>query len=153
MPLYRPNVAFILRNTAGNILVCERSDWPECWQFPQGGVKKNETLLEALHREVEEELGLQPGDYRILSSQGPYRYLFAGGRKKAGYDGQEQQYFLGELTNPAAVIRLDVAKEFRAVRWLSPAAYDLGCIPPMKRAVYAEVFRDFFGIEPEDRNG
>jgi len=153
MPLYRPNVAFILRNTAGNILVCERSDWPGCWQFPQGGVKKNETLLEALHREVEEELGLRPGDYRILSSQGPYRYLFAGERKKGGYDGQEQQYFLGELTNAGAVIRLDDAKEFQAVRWMSPAAYDLGWIAPMKRAVYAGVFRDFFGIEPEDRNG
>src|SRR6187399_2625970 len=99
MPSYRPNVACILRNAAGEILVCERSDWPGCWQFPQGGVKGQETLLEALHREVTEELGLQSGDYRLLTSKGPYRYLFANNGKKAGFDGQEQHYFLAELAN------------------------------------------------------
>ena len=126
MPRYRPNVAFILRNSSGEILVCERSDWPGCWQFPQGGVKKNETLLEALHREVEEELGLRPAEYRLLSRKGPYRYLFTGGRKKAGYDGQEQQYFLGEAVNPHVVLRFDATHEFRAARWLPPADYTRG---------------------------
>ncbi len=150
MPRYRPNVAFILRNSSGEILVCERSDWPGCWQFPQGGVKKNETLLEALHREVEEELGLRPAEYRLLSRKGPYRYLFTGGRKKAGYDGQEQQYFLGEAVNPHVVLRFDATHEFRAARWLPPADYNLACLPPMKRAVYAAVFRDFFGLGTPD---
>ncbi len=148
MPAYRPNVAFILRNTLGEILVCERSDWPGCWQFPQGGVKNKETLHEALHREVEEELGLRPGDYRVLTSKGPYRYLFADTKKKAGFDGQEQQYFLAELVNLKALMRFDGTREFRAARWLAPSAFDFEKIPPMKRAVYAAVFRDFFGIEP-----
>jgi putative (di)nucleoside polyphosphate hydrolase len=98
MPSYRPNAAIILRNSTGEILVCERRDWRGCWQFPQGGVKKSESLLDALHREVEEELGLTPSDYRILSSKGPYRYLFMNGRKKDGFDGQEQTYFLALLT-------------------------------------------------------
>ena len=43
MPAYRPNAAIILRNSSGEILVCERSDWWGCWQFPQGGVKKGES--------------------------------------------------------------------------------------------------------------
>ena len=148
MPTYRPNAAIILRNPTGEILVCERSDWRGCWQFPQGGVKKGESLIEALHREVEEELGLQPPDYRVLSSKGPYRYLFTGGRKKEGYDGQEQHYFLAELINPNAVIQFDGAHEFCAAKWLHPAAYDLDWIAPMKRDVYADVFRDFFAVEP-----
>ncbi len=147
MPAYRPNVAIILRNAAGEILVCERSDWSGCWQFPQGGVKKHETLLDALHREVEEELGLLPSDYRVLTSKGPYRYLFANGRKKNGFDGQEQQYYLAELTNHNAVIRYDASHEFQAARWLPPTAYDIDWIAPMKREVYAAVFRDFFGLE------
>ncbi len=150
MPRYRPNVAIILRNDAGEILVCERSDWPGCWQFPQGGVKKGETLLEALHREVEEELGLLPADYRILSSRGLYRYLFTSGRKKNGYDGQEQQYYLAELTNNDAVIRYDASHEFCDARWLAPAAYDLRWIAPMKYEVYAQIFLDFFGLELRD---
>ena len=136
MPAYRPNAAIILRNSSGEILVCERSDWWGCWQFPQGGVKKGETLLDALHR--------------VLSSKGPYRYLFMNGRKKDGFDGQEQHYFLAELINPQVVIRFDGSHEFRAARWLQPASYDLSWIGGMKRDVYACVFRDFFGIEPRD---
>jgi putative (di)nucleoside polyphosphate hydrolase len=150
MPTYRPNAAIILRNRRGEILLCERSDVSGCWQFPQGGVKKGETLLDALHREVEEELGLKPEDYRVVSSKGPYRYLFLNGRKKDGYDGQEQHYFLAELTTPDAVISLEGSDEFRAARWLPPSAFDLDWIGPMKREVYTSVFRDFFGIEPHD---
>ncbi|HEY5705242.1 MAG TPA: NUDIX domain-containing protein [Terrimicrobiaceae bacterium] len=150
MPAYRPNAAIILQNSSGEILVCERSDWSGCWQFPQGGVKKGETLLDALHREVEEELGLKPCDYRVLSSKGPYRYLFMNGRKKNGFDGQEQHYFLAELIAPPGAIRLEGTHEFRAARWLPPASYDLRWIGSMKRDVYTRVFRDFFGIEPRD---
>ena len=40
MPAYRPNAAIILRNSCGEILVCERSDWWGCWQFPQGRSKE-----------------------------------------------------------------------------------------------------------------
>ena len=72
------------------------------------------------------------------------------GRKKDGFNGQEQHYFLAELTNPQAVIRFDGSHEFRAARWLPPAYYDLNWIGGMKRDVYAGVFRDFFGIEPRD---
>lgn len=147
MPRYRPNVAFILRNAAGHILVCERSDWAGCWQFPQGGVKAGETLEAALHREVEEELGIKPADYRVLTSKGPYRYLFANGRKKGEFEGQEQHYYLGELTRLDAAIRFDGCHEFRAARWLPPSSYDLDWIAPMKRDVYAQVFRDFFAVE------
>jgi putative (di)nucleoside polyphosphate hydrolase len=150
MPSYRPNAAIILQNSRGEILVCERSDVHGCWQFPQGGVKKGETLLDALHREVEEELGLKPSDYRIVSSKGPYRYLFMNGRKKDGFEGQEQHYFLAELVNLQTAIRLEGSHEFRAARWLLPASYDLNWIGPMKRDVYARVFRDFFGIEAQE---
>jgi putative (di)nucleoside polyphosphate hydrolase len=147
MPLFRPNVAFILQNPAGEILICERSDALGCWQFPQGGIKREESPAQALSREVEEELGLLPSQYRILATKGPYRYLFTDGYKKKNYDGQEQHYFLAELTQADALIRLDHAGEFRATRWLPPEAYRLNWISPMKREVYIGVFRDFFGVE------
>jgi putative (di)nucleoside polyphosphate hydrolase len=150
MPNYRPNVAFILRNIAGEILIGERSDRPGCWQFPQGGRDPGESLVEAVHREVREELGLAPDTYRILSQKGPYRYLFPDRRKKNGFDGQEQHYVLAEFIKPDASLRLDDAQEFQNVRWIAPASYNLDWIAPMKRDVYAQVFRDFFGLQLTD---
>lgn len=147
MPNLRPNVAFILQNPAGEILLCERSDSAGCWQFPQGGIKRGETTSEAMAREVEEELGLNPTQYRVLADRGPYPYLFTDGYRKKNYDGQEQHYFLAELTDAAAEIRLDNANEFRAVRWMKPSEYNISWISPMKREVYRKVFHDFFQVD------
>lgn len=149
MPVFRANVALILQNCADQILICERSDWPGCWQFPQGGLKKGESLLEALHREVREELCLEPQDYRVIESRGPYRYLFSEGHRKAHYDGQEQHYFLARTVQPGLQVRFDgESGEFRAARWIAPVEYDLAWIAPMKREVYGRIFQDFFGITP-----
>ena len=87
---YRSNVAGILRNAQGRILVCERAQVEGAWQFPQGGVDEGESLDEALRRELWEEIGVVPEDYRIVAARGPYRYLFGEGRKKKGYHGKEQ---------------------------------------------------------------
>src|SRR3954469_6148453 len=88
--IYRPNVAAIVRDKEGRILLGERNDYPDSWQFPQGGCDPGETPEEALPRELREEVSLEPGDYRIVAKRGPYRYLFTGGRRKEGYRGQEQ---------------------------------------------------------------
>lgn len=147
MPLFRPNVAFILQNAIGEILVCERSDSAGSWQFPQGGMKHGETPEQALSREVQEELGLVPAQYEVLTGKGPYQYLFSDGYKKKHYDGQEQHYFLAKLLQADAAIALDGAHEFRAFRWLAPDKYHLDWVAPMKREVYQQVFRDFFSVE------
>lgn len=147
MPLYRPNVALILRNPAGEILLCERNDYAGSWQFPQGGLKADENPLKGLRREVKEELDLPPSAYQVLARKGPYRYLFPEGRKKKGYDGQEQTYFLAQLTDETAEMRFKgKPPEFRAARWLAPWDFDLASTAEMRRNVYRDVFRDFFGI-------
>jgi putative (di)nucleoside polyphosphate hydrolase len=58
-PRYRSNVAAILRQDTGEILIGKRTDQVNCWQFPQGGVKPGETLEDALRRELEEEISLR----------------------------------------------------------------------------------------------
>ncbi|GEM_PF-58925 len=73
---YRPNVAGVLLNAKKQIFVAQRADFPESWQFPQGGVDKNETNQAAFIREMQEEIGLQAKDYQIISQHGPYRYDF-----------------------------------------------------------------------------
>lgn len=153
MPIYRPNVAFILRNPAGEILLGERRDRTGCWQFPQGGREEGESLIASAEREVEEELGLSPETYRIVSQKGPYRYLFPANKKKRGFEGQEQHYLLADLIKPDAIIRLDEADEFQQIRWIAPASYDLNWIAPMKREVYRQVFEDFFGLQLDAPDG
>lgn len=146
--IYRPNVAAIVRDESGRILLGERTDHPDSWQFPQGGTDPGESAEDALPRELREEISLEPGDYRIVDRRGPYRYLFTGGRRKDGYRGQEQTYFLLDLV--AACEKVNVATrdpEFRSIRWVMPSQIRAIWIPPVKRDVYRQVLRDFFGME------
>ena len=142
---YRPNIAAIVQRHDEKILIGERLDVPGAWQFPQGGVKKSETAEQALARELKEEISLEPGAYRVIDSNGPYRYLFAKGRTKEGYSGQEQTYFLAELLGPET--NIDPATEepeFSTVRWIDPAEFQLTWVPEFKQEVYRQVFLDFF---------
>jgi putative (di)nucleoside polyphosphate hydrolase len=144
---YRPNVGAIIRRPDGKILIGERSNVAGAWQFPQGGVKKSETTLEALARELEEEISLEPAHYRVIKSDGPYRYRFLPGRTKEGFDGQEQTYFLVELTAPESNIEVRTKQpEFSRVRWIEPAEFQTDWVPAFKQDVYRQIFADFFGI-------
>ncbi len=145
---YRPNVALILQNSAGEILIGERKEVAGCWQFPQGGAKEGEGLARALEREVEEEIGLFPRSYEVLERRGGYRYLFPAGRKKEGFSGQEQTYFRAVLREESALVVGGAIQspEFRALRWIAPERFELGWVSDFKREVYREVFRDFFRI-------
>jgi putative (di)nucleoside polyphosphate hydrolase len=146
-PIYRPNVAAIVRRSDNKILVGERSDRPGSWQFPQGGIKTRETPEEALERELLEEVGLTGGSYRILERKEPYRYLFDNGRTKDGYHGQEQIYFLVELLPGFEPQHETSEPEFRALRWIDPAEFNIKWVPPFKRDVYRQVLNLFFGVQ------
>ncbi len=153
MVRYRPNVAALMVNPDGCLLICERFTVAGAWQFPQGGVDAGETLEEALFREVSEEVGLHPAHYEVVRCRVGYRYLYPAhvrGKKvrKHGSHGQEQTYFLCHLHSDAPEVNVNQKpREFRAYRWIVPEEFDLDWLPPFKRDVYREVMRDFFGIE------
>ena len=145
--IYRPNVAAIIVD-GGRILVGERIDQQDSWQFPQGGLDPHESSENGLLRELHEELSLEPDDYAVECHRGPYRYLFPPGRTKQGYRGQEQHYFRVCLLVPPSKVNVHTRHpEFRAVRWIDPAEYTLAWLPEMKHEVYRQVFRDFFALE------
>ena len=148
---YRPNVALLLLDRDDQLLICERYRIEGAWQFPQGGMDKGETPLEALHREVEEEVGLPPSSYEVLEWRDGYRYLFPPGLKggrSSRFDGQEQTYFLCRLKAGAPPVNVDQEpREFGSHTWVEPRLFDLHWLPPFKRDVHRKVLRDFFGVE------
>jgi putative (di)nucleoside polyphosphate hydrolase len=145
---YRLNVAAILRDGAGKILIGERVDRSGAWQFPQGGVDEGETLARALSRELLEEISVPPSAYRIVASKGPYYYLFGNGKTVKGFHGKEQHYFLADFIGAPKDIDVETEHpEFGAVRWVDPAEFDIDWLPKMKRDVYRRVFHDFFGVD------
>ena len=152
MVRYRPNVAALVVNSVGNLLICERLATLGAWQFPQGGVDAGETMEQALYREVREEVGLEASHYEVLKQRDGYRYLYpahARGKKlcKHGNHGQEQTYFLCQLNLEAPQVNVNQKqREFRAYRWILPEEFNLDWLPDFKRYVYREVMRDFFGV-------
>ena len=95
---------------------------------------------------LEEEIGVAPDLYEITEERGGYRYEFVDGRLKFGvYGGQEQTYYLCRYHGRPDQVRIDTKHpEFQAVRWIDPGEFDLKWVPKFKRAVYAQVMRDFF---------
>lgn len=151
---YRPNVAALMINGEGDLLVCERLMNPGAWQFPQGGVDEGESVEVAIVREVEEEIGLKAKDYKIERSKGGYRYDFPPGAQKnkpphkAKFVGQEQTYFLCEVNEGAPEVNLmQEPREFRAARWIRPHQFKLSWLPDFKKETYRQVMSDFFGVD------
>ena len=64
---YRPNVAIVLMNDERRVFWAKRAS-NDGWQFPQGGMRTDETPVEAMYRELEEETGLQPDLVELIGS-------------------------------------------------------------------------------------
>jgi len=64
---FRPNVGIILTNPERHLFWGRRTG-QNAWQFPQGGIKSEETPKQAMFRELQEEVGLYPHHVTLLGS-------------------------------------------------------------------------------------
>lgn len=152
MPIvYRPNVAALLTNSQGELFIAERLNIRGAWQFPQGGVDEGEDEETAVFRELQEEIGVGRDKLELLDRRSGYRYAFPKPRLKYGiYGGQEQTYFLMRFLGVETDVNLAAThQEFSRWRWVRPEEFRLVWVPPFKRAVYRQVFVDFFGLHLE----
>lgn len=120
---FRPNVGIILANEVGQVMWARRIN-QDAWQFPQGGINPQESPEEALFRELNEEVGLEPHDVRILAcTRGWLRYRLPQRLVRTHSQplciGQKQKWFLLRLTGDEQRVRMDLTgkPEFDGWRW------------------------------------
>ena len=114
---FRTNVGIVLTRGGGELFLGGRLGG-RGWQFPQGGVNRGESVEEALFRELQEEIGLAPGDVEVLgSTRGWLRYRLPRQYVRDRCIGQKQRWFLLQLRSPEAAFRFDHTAEPEFDRW------------------------------------
>jgi len=148
---YRPNVGIILVNPKNEVFWAKRIR-EHSWQFPQGGIKYGETPVQAMYRELHEEVGLKPEHVRILGRTRDWlRYdvpaTFIRRDPNGHYRGQKQIWFLLRLTGRDSDVCLRASNhpEFDAWRW-SPYWVPLDCVIEFKRDVYTQALNELAGV-------
>ncbi len=155
---YRPNVGIILCNPERKLLWARRYG-QDAWQFPQGGIRSDETPEEAVYRELMEEVGLEAHDVEIVGcTRGWLRYRlpkrFIRRKSRPLCIGQKQRWFLLRLTSTDSRVNLDLtdAPEFDDWRWVD--YWDpLDEIVFFKRRVYEKALIELAPLLfPEQKN-
>lgn len=118
---YRANVGIILCNREGRVLWARRLG-QDSWQFPQGGIKRDETPEQALYRELHEEVGLHPEQVEIIgATRGWLRYRlpkrFIRFNSRPLCIGQKQRWFILRLLAADEAVRLDAGDKPEFEEW------------------------------------
>ena len=123
LPL-RTGVGIVLLNSENKVFVGKRIDNPQnAWQMPQGGVDKNEHLLDAAKRELKEETGIKSIKY-LGEMQGWLEYNLPenllGKIWNGRYRGQKQKWFIMRFIGKEDEISIKQKKpEFSDWKWVS----------------------------------
>ncbi len=106
-PRFRPNVAGILLNKKGEILLIRRKRAnDEHWQLPQGGIDAGETVEQAIRREMREEVGTD--NFSVLKVLPDFhKYEWPAGHPRHGFDGQSQTVLILQFQGTDADIKID----------------------------------------------
>ena len=122
LPL-RNGVGIIVLNKENKVFVARRIDNPKnFWQMPQGGVDKDEDLLSAAYRELEEETSINKVEL-IKEIEGTITYELPkhllGIIWKGKYKGQKQKWFLMRYLGKDEDINIKTSKpEFLEWKWI-----------------------------------
>ncbi len=122
---FRANVGIILANDDDELLLGGRLG-AKGWQFPQGGMLEGEDPVDAMFRELHEEIGLESGDVEVLGVTSDWlRYRlpekFIRHSSKPLCIGQKQRWFILRLVSDDSRVRFDRCDkpEFDRIRWVS----------------------------------
>ncbi len=148
---YRLNVGIVICNDEGRVFWARRIGM-RSWQFPQGGIKKNEAPETAMYRELYEEVGLRPRDVKLIGRTRewlryklPERYI-----RKHSFPlciGQKQLWYMLRLSARESRIRLNCAgkPEFDYWCWVD-YWYPVHDVVYFKRHVYRQALTELGGF-------
>lgn len=159
---YRPNVGIILINARNQVFWGKRIR-QDSWQFPQGGIQHGESPVQAMYRELQEEIGLMPCHVRILGRTRDWmRYdvpqQWIKREWRSNYKGQKQIWFLLRLLGRDCDVSLRASghPEFDAWRW-TDYWIEMNDVIEFKRDVYNlalnELARYLPPLKGESRHG
>lgn len=154
---YRPNVGIIICNDKGQVFWARRIN-QDGWQFPQGGVSRNESLIDAMYRELEEETGLKHDQVRLVAHTKEWlhydlprrllrnqrRRVQRSNRKQIQFRGQKQVWFLLELIEDDSAVNLEAgpqSPEFDSWCWVD-MHHAIDNIVEFKKTVYKKALTE-----------
>ena len=110
-----------------------RSAYPDRWSFPGGHVEQDETLTEALVREVREEVGVTPTTFSFL---GPISDSNTSGTDPATY----HMYVVSAWDGGDPAL---VGDEHTELGWFTPVAASV--LPDLALEEYRSLLKDMIG--------
>ncbi len=120
--------AVVVRNSRGEVL-CVRKKGTALFQFPGGKLEFAESSLDAVIREVNEELGISL-DAALLVPMGTYRAVAA---NEAGSDVVADLFYFSDSVEPVA------AAEIAECEWVDPSVPNVKLAPLLKDEVFPEL--------------
>ena len=145
LPL-RTGVGITVLNSKNQVFVGKRKDNSfDKWQMPQGGVDRDEPLLVAMKRELQEETSIKNIEVlkefdQWLEYELPENLI--GKLWKGRYRGQKQKWFIVRFTGPESQININTKyAEFIGWKWI-----DMDLLPDLivdfKKNVYKSVLAE-----------
>lgn len=145
---FRANVGIILTNDEGQVFWCRRLG-ADAWQFPQGGIKKEESSEDAMYRELKEETGLDAEHVEIIGSTDDWlRYWLP--KRFIRHNtfplciGQKQIWYLLKLVVDESCVDLSHSPkpEFDVWKWVD-FWHPVEEVVSFKRNVYEQALKQF----------
>ena len=143
---YRNGVGIFLINKKRKLWVGRRVDSEKYWQMPQGGIDKSENEVDAMRRELKEEIGTDKVEI-ISKTKDCLKYHIPNNILKnlwkGQFIGQSQRWFACKYKGEDSDINIKLFKpEFSKWKWIDPReAIDI--VVPFKRKMYRHILEEF----------
>jgi len=144
---FRANVGIVLSNKEGKLFWARRAGM-EAWQFPQGGIRPDEDVEEAMYRELREEIGLLPEHVEIITSTNDWlRYWLPMRFIRQNIEplciGQKQIWYLLKLVADDNLVNLGLSKKPEFDNWCWIDYWEpLKQVVDFKRNVYEQALKE-----------